>query len=273
MAANNTRPFYAAIVILGIIAILSVAALFVSQDRFLFGSGYSIPVTATGTASAVPTQIDVSLQVNANGTTAGMATANISSALNTLNQTLYRYLNGNLSKISTQSYSLSTNYATAVNNTKYLKCMLQIGNSSICSSEARESRPYYVASEDLKVTLPQTQSIGMLLQNLSEMNSISVGAVSATLSDAQISALRQQALQNAIQNATSEAKALVGNNTQIYIGNITVGGSSYYPYYYNYGTFSAASLATTATAPQYYVGVNKVTESIVVAFHYSGMPA
>ena len=66
----------------------------------------SIEITATGSASGIPTEGLLTVGVSGRGSTAYAATYNLSKDVSELNATVIKYLNGNLSNIATTSYNL-----------------------------------------------------------------------------------------------------------------------------------------------------------------------
>ena len=215
--------------------------------------GY-ITVSATGTASATPTEGTLYLSVQGNGKTAAAATHNLSVALNQMNSTLIKYINGNLSLIKTTYYNL-------YNQTNNYPCYSNLACPTYISPNG------FVASEQLTVTIPNTQNVSKAIGALAAVNGVQVTSASATLSDAQITALRTTAFENALKNATSQASALTGN-ASLSEQNITVNNYYFYPVAYALGTSSSGTATVNSTNPSFYSGTDSVTESINVVFSY-----
>lgn len=213
-----------------------------------------ITISATGTASAQPTEGVLYLSVRGNGKTAAAATYNLSIALNQMNATLLKYIGGNLSLIKTTYYNLYNQTNT------YPPCY-----GAACPVYA--SYNGFVASEQLTVTIPNTQNVSKAIGALSAVNNIQITSASATLSDAQITALRTEAFENALENATSQASALTGN-ASLSAQNITVNNYYFYPVAYALGTSGSAGNAVNSSNPSFYSGTDSVTESINVVFSY-----
>ena len=210
-----------------------------------------ITVSASGSVSAVPSQAQMTLFLNATGATAAGAVSNLSAIAGSLNTTLLPFLNGNASAIQTQSYNVYP--ASNCTPTYYPSYP---STTTICPSPLR----FYKASEYLLVTLPEASSTDSAVSALSAIGGISISGISAKLSAQQQSGMQQQALSLAIANATGQASAL-SDGRQVTVQNITVqNGYVYYPY----GVFSAASAASNQT---FFAGRATVTKSIYVVFN------
>ncbi len=201
--------------------------------------GY-VTVSATGGVNGYPTQAKVYLMVNGSGPTTQLATQNISLTLGQLNSTLYPFVGGNMSKVSTESYNIYKAY----------------------------NKSAYVATEQVGVTVPEIGNVSMLLGALSRIPNVYVESTSAQLSDPQIAALRSQALAIAMQNATAQATAVLSGKG-VSVDNVTISSYSVYPYYYG-GVFGGASIAPPAAAssPVFFSGTSRVSESVTVLFTY-----
>lgn len=213
--------------------------------------GY-VTITATGSASAQPTTGTLYVNAQGKGITAAGATANLSIALAQMNSSISKYINGNQSRIKTTYYNIYN----------------QSGNYNY---------PYgyntyngFVASEQLTITIPNTQNVSGAIGALSLINNLQISSASSTLSDSQITALRSTAFSNARQNATTQASILT-NNASLSIQNITVNSYYFYPIAYALG--SAGSVkgtnANTTTGPGFYSGLDSVTESVTIVFSYN----
>ncbi len=228
---------------------------------------YVIPVRASGAIHAVPTETVINLNVNGTENTSQLATANISSTLNRLNSTLSTYLNGNMSLVKTESYNIKVIYA--INESALTLCLSKYkDNMSICKSFSSTYKPVFMVSESLRVTLLNSNRTSNLLGSLASIPNVYISSVSSTLSDKQITEMRLEALKMAVQNATEQAQAVVGNSTVLTLGNVTIDNNNVYYPVYNTGL---STVESTNIAPQYYTGINDVVETITAYFHYKGM--
>jgi len=248
---NNPMPYVLAIVILiAVVALLAVSFLFRAS-----GYGNQAPnqnsnvnyltISASGTVSNRSTEGIIDAMINGTGRTNEAAVQNISATLLQFNKTIYQYVNGNLSDISTNYFNVYKAY-----------------NSS-----------NYTAMEDIEVTIPSINNVSAALGALSAIPNVYPSAISTQLTNNQISAMRVKALSLAMQNATEQARAVIGNGT-ITATNISVNNYYFYPYRYGLGAVPAASGAggsytTTVTIPpQFYGGTSQITESVTVVFSY-----
>jgi uncharacterized protein YggE len=217
-----------------LIAILGIALLLsLSTPLIHFGGRHTITVAASGTASGIPAEVQVSIYANGTGTSSSGAAANLSTTLNVLNSTLMNYVNGNESNISTDSYIL-----TKVNVTHMP----------------------YLAVESLHAIV-NVQRISALLGALSNISNVYVSGEYTMLSASQSSSLRSDALSSAIANATSQAHAVVGQNVVLTPINITVNTYRVYPIY--------GSTAAQSSSLVFYPGTAEVTGTVSVIFSYS----
>ncbi len=222
-----------------LMAVVGAALLFclLAQPIHLFGM-HTITVTATGYAKAVPAEVQIYMYANGTGASAGSAAANLSSTLSLLNDTLMRYVNGNESNITTDSYTI-----TKVN----------------------ETNMPYLAVEYLHVVV-NTKKAGTLLGTLSNMSNVYINNEYVELSPAQGDRLKSTALSEAIANATSQARAIVGPNVVITPINITVSTYGGYPIYYSEGAGGATTLGVNL---EFYPGTTEVTGTVTVIFSYN----
>ncbi len=201
----------------------------------------SIEITATGSASGIPTEGLLTVGVSGRGSTAYAATYNLSKDVSELNATVIKYLNGNLSNIATTSYNLynqSGNYYTSYNG--------------------------YVAEEYMSITIPSINNASSVLGSLASVNGISISGLSQKFSSNQLSSLRSVALQRALSNATDQAEGLLPGKTLV-ARNISV--SYYNPIVIPYAF--ATSAALPSPNPGYFTGSESVTGSVNVVFSYS----
>ncbi len=246
---NNNGPLYAAaavacvlIVTLGIVF----SGAWKGSTGPLGGALSTVSVSASGNAKGIPSMAEIDLFMNATGNSTAAATSNLSSKMTAFNRTVYGYIGGNTSLVKTQYLNVGVIYS---NNTK--------------------AKPVYQAQEYVTVTLPQLGRLNGFLANITGVPGIQVQDVSAILSDLQITQLRQQALTGAIANATSQARAIIGNVT-IVNTTVSVGGYNTFPYpvYAVSAGGSAGGPAILQRGPLYYNGTSSVMESIQATFYY-----
>lgn len=205
----------------------------------------TLTISATGTAYNSSSQSDLYVTVNGTGLTNAAAVQNVSATLSQFNSTISKYVNGNLSRITTTYFNT-------------YKIYNQTG---------------YEATEGVTVIIPKISNTSAAIGAVSNIPGIYVSSATPSLSSSQISAMRTTALSLALSNATSQAHALIGNGT-IDSTNISVNNYYVYPFEYNLATpvaaggSSSAGAITTTIPPQFYGGLNKVTESITVTFIY-----
>lgn len=201
----------------------------------------SIIITASGAASNKTTEAQIYLTINATGATNAAAVQNISSTVNTFNSTVSKYVNYNMSRISTDYFNVYKNY----------------------------NQTGYTATESLSVVIPSISNASSVILALSSIPNVYVQNVQSALSPSQITSLRSIALSAALANATSQARALIGNNT-IYSTNITVNSYYFYPrVYYTSGVSSGGgSVKLPLNSTIFYGGRNSVTEQLTVTFIY-----
>ncbi len=168
------------------------------------------------------------------GTSPPAAAANLSASLAELNKTLLNYAI-NASSISTDTYNL---YKVFDNKTSITR---------------------YIAVEALHVNVAGTENASVLLASAATIGNVYVTSLNSRLSDYQIESSRNEALSRAVQNATSQAKA-VSPREELSVKNISISSYSIYPYVFG------ASMS--ASAPTIYAGTKQVTESITVVFAY-----
>ena len=225
-----TLIIFATIIVAGIII-----SLFVLYPKGLSPSSKNyIFVSASGFAYGTATQAQLYLTVNGTGSTTQVATANISLTLAKINASLSRYLNGNMSLAQTQYYNIYKQY----------------------------NRSGFVATTQLLINIPNINNVTPILTDLSYVPNVYINNVQAKLSDQDVTRLRNEALTSAMENATSQARVIAGNQT-LAPTNITISSYVVYPYQYYYG-----AAASAAPGPAYFPGINQVRESINVVFRY-----
>lgn len=198
-----------------------------------------LSVSASGSVSNVSTQALLYIAINATGPTTQAATANLSATINQFNATISKYINGNISRITTSNY----NTYRVFNSTSFQ------------------------AQESITVLIPNISNTSAAIGAISNIPNIYVAQASPQLSNAQIKIMRTAALKLALANATSQAEALIGPNDSIYATNISVNNYVVYPF--PYATASAAGPGSTPViTPKFYGGTNQVTESVNVEFSW-----
>jgi uncharacterized protein YggE len=197
-----------------------------------------ITVTASGMAYASPQNATVYVTMNGSGNDSAIATANLSLALSNFNYTVMKYVGGNSSRITTESYTLYKVY----------------------------NKSAYVATESVSVSLPAIQNVSAMLGELSHLKNTYINGVDAKLSAQQVSQLTGSALSSALNNATSQAQVLAGS-AALTVRNITV--SKGYPVY-PYGSFASSAAPAPGPSPIFYNGRQGVVEEVTVQYSYGG---
>ncbi|MDE1851705.1 MAG: SIMPL domain-containing protein [Candidatus Micrarchaeota archaeon] len=238
MKPETTMTIIAILALLIMGTVLVVAVLY--PEGFGASGKNSIYVSAQGFAYAVPQQAVAYLTINGSGKTGEIATANMSLTLAQFNASVKKYVNGNMSMVKTVSYSL---YKPA-NSTSY------------------------VAIEGVQVTIPNIQNASSFLGNMSTISNLYVSQVSAQLSNAQIKNLTGLAINDALQNATTQAGSVAkfAGNKGLSLTNVTVNSYRIYPYYNSY--ISAATNKYGNISPEFYSGTMQVAESVSAIFTY-----
>lgn len=202
----------------------------------------TITITATGTVYNSSSQALVYIIVNGTGLTNQQAVQNVSTTLETFNSTISPYVNGNLSRITTTNFNVYKLY----------------------------NRTGYQATESLSILIPNIKNVSPAIGDLSGITNVYVTDARPRLSDAQVSLMRNVALSDAMANATSQARSLIGANNTVTMTNITVNNYYIYPVVYSLGAVAQGSVVSrnTTIPPQFYGGLNRVTESVTVMFTY-----
>ncbi len=253
-----------AILVAGAVAVSAIYARpSYAQPGYTGQASHVIAVSATGSASTLPSMAKLYLNVNGSGASTQGATANLSSAIDALNKTINPYINGNLSLIATTYYSVQKNtcpygyYPTTVSTTTVY------GQTPVPAYQACNTSRY-TATESLTVTIPGINNASAALTALSGIPNVYVSNINTALSTPQITALRQEALQQALTNATMQAQAVAGN-AALSVRNITVSSYNIYPGVY----FNAATSGSSGKQATIFGGTSSVTESITVTFNYT----
>jgi uncharacterized protein YggE len=236
---NLWANFKVAAVVLAIIA--TIVAIGIASSWTTHGKPGTISVTASGTAYADEEAAAMYLTVNGTGNSAQSATANITSTLNSVNMTVSPFINGNMSKMKTVSYNIGRSYNASRNQT------------------------IYTATENIEISPFSASNVSGLIGALSRITGVYINSVYGQLANSQVASLRAQALSLALQNATTQAQEVAGPGAQVYIGNITVQNSYFYP-----GPlvgYSRSGVGATQ-GPIFSSGEGSVTESISTQFYY-----
>jgi uncharacterized protein YggE len=218
----------------------------------------SITISGSGEVSYTPDEALIQVSVQTTNTTAGAATT--SNAQDMTN--VIRALNGIgilNSSLAIQGYSLSPNYANC-----YSSCVPQITG--------------YTVSNSLQVNITSSNptELGLRAGRVID-TSVKAGAnginLSFGVSNSMVSELTNEALQNAVASADSQAKAIASSLGVSLSGVISAseGGSSYYPDIY--GTFATATIAMSTTTVAYptpiTVGTQTISETVQVVYSIS----
>ncbi len=217
----------------------------------------TVSVTASGSASATADAAQLDLLVNGTGNTTQIAVANLSKTMNLVNSTLLKYVNGNLSQISTEYFNVNACYSYPY----------YISTTTIYPPKVNKTCGY-VATEDLLITIPNSNNVTSALQSLTSIPNVYVNGAAAKLTNQQISTLRGQALTQAMSNATGQAVA-VSPTGKVSALNITVNGFYVYPLQYSFGGTGIVTPGAAAGELQnslFYTGTSSVTESVTVVF-------
>jgi uncharacterized protein YggE len=232
---------------------LNVATVADSTDTAT-SSANSITVSGTGQVSYTPNEALIQVSVQTTNTTAVAATA--SNARDMTN--IIRALNGigiSNSSIETQGFSLYANYANCYSN-----CVPQIIGYSVTNS----LQVNITSSSPTELGMKAGQVIDTSVKAGANGISLSFGASSTMLSQ-----LTNEALQNAVASADSQAKAIASSLGVSISGVISAGESSYY-YPGTYGTFAAAEPASAISVPTpVMVGTQTISATVQVVYSIS----
>ncbi len=242
MKNNKLLPAAGAIALLLVAVLLAITVIAVLYSVASPGTkapqGY-ITVSASGFASAPPSQALLYITVNGTGATVYDAVYNMSAAMQSVNATIVGYVHGNMSMVSTSQYSVYKTY----------------------------NRSTYTATESVVVTMPNISDVNAALGKLSALANAYVTGVSAQLSADQVTQLRTQALKAALLNATEQAGELV-SPMGVKMTNVSISGYVIRPYpVYALAAGGSAPVAKDV-APSFFGGTSKVSESISAVFSY-----
>ncbi|MCL4365293.1 MAG: SIMPL domain-containing protein [Candidatus Marsarchaeota archaeon] len=232
----KTDAFLFVIAVLAVLVVGAMLALSILYPNGAQGPQQArrISISASGIAYASPSMATMYVMINGSGYTPAMATANLSDTMNAFNSTVLKYIEGNVSGITTQSYSMRKVY----------------------------NRTAYQATEFVTVSIPDIGNVSPLLGSISSINNVYVDQVEARLSGNQTSAMINDALSMAVQNATSQAREIAGNST-LTITNVSVYGT---PRYFYYPLAAAAEAGTNGQL--YFNGRQGVRETVSIEFLY-----
>jgi uncharacterized protein YggE len=244
-----------------IIALVAVAVIGAMAIGVRFGHERIITVTATGTATAAPSMAKIYVTMNATGETAYIADANLSLIVDELNSTLSPYVNGNLSMIQTVSYEIyqPTNCTYPITS--------PVETSVVSYPYCIPTKlPYYEATESVVATIPNMSNVSAAITDLSAIPDLQLQSVQAQLSTSQQSTLNQEALSQALDNATTQASILAGGEQHVTVKNISVqSGYIYYPYALS-ATASGSVVGKTTNSSEFFSGTISAQKSIYVVF-------
>ena len=243
-----------------------------SSDRWLFGiaiaflavlvvtillyynypkSGHlsSVTITATGQAASAPTNAELTLYLNATANTTALAVEELGATAYALNSTLSNYTNGNMSAVTTTDY-----------NTYAMPPPYPVTNTT-------RNYTLYMASENVDVKLANFEMLEPVLLHISKIGDISVTYISAGVSGPKSAALQQEALSNAISNATSQAQLVIGNATVVY-KNVTLDNYNDYLSTLDYPGVNGSPAALISHYRLIFNGTVTVSRSVTVTFYY-----
>ncbi len=249
MAKPDPNYVMGAVTLLAIVIIIAAVVLYFaisksqSQTTTTTPGGTQITVTASGTAFSSAAQVSMSMFVNGSGNSSATAIANLSKTLNKVNATLLKYVNGNISLITTQYFNVNKAY----------------------------NKSTYVAQENLLVIIPNATNVTGALIGLASIPNVYVFNINSKLSAQQTATLRTQALSLAISNATIQANAVSPTGKSMLL-NVTINSYYFYPLpYYNGGPGGIATPVAQVARNQtinslFYSGRSSVTESVTAQF-------
>jgi len=238
------RAYY--LTALAIIAIVLVSSVAITRPPAISSnSSKTIQVTGTATLSAAPDQALLYLAVETQASTATSATTKNAAAMtNVINALLSAGISND--SIQTTSYSLNPVYSNPVN---------QSVPPSIIG---------YDAVNAIQVTLSGLGSVGKVLDQAISAGANQVQGITFTLSSKAMAALQKQALQLALQDADTQAKATAATLGVTIVGPISVTpGYVFQPI--SYSRFSAAPQTPTPIQP----GTLQVTATVQVTYQFS----
>jgi uncharacterized protein YggE len=235
--AQGNESIIASVAIIAIIAMAAVLLFSTLSYRIASrpvspaSAGGNITLTATGSVSEAPTQATLYININATGSTASSATANLSAYASSLNSTLSKLMIMNGTSIKTTSYSLYRIY----NSTSY------------------------AASQGIEVIAPLNATPGILTA-ISNVKGIRISDIAIGLSSQQSASMRSIALSMAMQNATSQAQSIAGIYAPVRLTNLVINsGNGIPPVIYS---------AQSASNAEIFPGTSALTVSVTATFSY-----
>ena len=242
---NRRITYLAALAIVAVVLVSSVALTRPPQTAAAGASSKTIQVTGTGTVSGTPDQALLTLAVQTQASTATQTTAENAAVMTNVMKALAAAGISNDS-IATVSYSLSAVYSNPVNQS--------IAPTIIA----------YTAVNTIQVTLSNLGEVGRVLDETISAGVNQVQGITFTLSNTSLVALEKQALQLAIQDANNQAQATAGA-----LGVSLIGPTSVTPGYVfqptTYNRFSLAPAVQTPIQP----GTLQVTATAQVTYAFS----
>jgi uncharacterized protein len=214
----------------------------------------SIIVSGTGQVSYTPNEALIQVSVQTENATAVAASASNAQRM----VEVIRALNGigvSNSSIETQGYSLSVNYANCYSN-----CVPQITGYSVTNSL------------QVNITSSNPTELGLKVGQAID-TSVKAGAnginLSFAASNSMLSQLTNDALQNAVASADSQAKA-IANSLGVSISGVisAAESSSYYPMAYSSYIMAAPAAVNSAPTP-ITVGTQTVSATVQVVYSIS----
>jgi uncharacterized protein YggE len=214
------------------------------------GSGSNqktIDVTGFGTVTAAPDQAILALAVNTQSATATQATSNNAATMSSVMNALIA-VGVSKDAIQTESYSLTPVYQNNPDQTMPGKI---IG---------------YAVRNAIQVTFGSADfnSVGKALDAAITAGANEVEGITFTFSAATYATLQNQALQNAIQNANSEAKAMAST-----LGVTIVGPISVTPAYLYQPTFQKLTAGVQQPTTPIQPGTLQITATVQVTYQFT----
>jgi uncharacterized protein YggE len=232
--------------------IIAALVVLIAAILFYYNSGNihlsSVTVTANGQAYSAPNYADLTLYLNSTANSTALAVDELGATAYALNATLSNYTKGNTSSVTTTGY-----------NTYVLPPSYPITNKS-------RNYTLYEASEDVNVKLSNFSMLEPLLAHISKIGDVSVNYVSAGVSGPKSTILLNEALDNAVANATAQAMTVMGNSSIAY-KNITF--NSYYVTPLVYSSASeVAAMGSASKSKLIFNGTVTVSRSVSITFYY-----
>jgi uncharacterized protein YggE len=243
---SSRRVYY--LIALAIIAIAVVSSVALTRPLPASSSSSSsktIQVTGSGTLSAPPDQAVLYLAVETQASTATAATTTNAAAMTKVINALTAAGISN-SSMQTTSYTLNPVYSNSP-------------NQSVATTIIG-----YDAINSIQVTLTNLGSVGQVLDQAIAAGANQVQGITFTLSNAAQATLQKQALQLAMQDADSQAKATAAALGVTIVGPISV-SPSYVFQPVSYNRYSALAASSTPVQP----GTLQVTVTVQVTYQFS----